>query len=881
MRQIISILISLLFSTLVFSQNCILNGRITDENGDAIPYASIYISEISKGSMANINGEYSISIPCGEYLVQFQSIGFKAKTINQNITSPSTFDLQLATQTYQLKEVSIDPSKEDIAYNFIRKATAMAEYYKNQIAAYNCKLYVRSFYDPEKIPWIAKKLAPEEDLKEMMVGNITETVVEYSYERPNKVKEKIIASKSGLVDSLKMGSNYININFYDIGGGSIINPLSKNAFQVYDFEHINSFYDGDLKIHKIEIKPKRKGTDLMNGFIYINDGIWNINNVDIEFEQPLAKFKYKQQYNKVSENVWMPTNHKIMVRVSVLGFEVDVNYLATLSDLIVKTDPKIDEKIRENLHLRAAHQESNGLTEIRDKIDESKTKTEQKIESLLNKKNLSKTDGIKIMRLIKKQEREEARNSDSTKSYEINMKHDVEYASDAFSKNDSILEKERNVPLSKLETQIYFERDSLEKEKSGDTTYSKPRSKIEKILSNKRSLNFNNKNKIFIPFGLTAGISGGFNTVDGFIVRKKLFKYGYDNLKGKSYDFTPTLAYASARKTYLGKLVFNSQYNKTKRTGFFAEIGRKTNDFDREEPMTEFGNTITSLFFVENYKRLYQSDYGLFGHKFDLLNGLQVTTTLDYEDRIGLRNYTDLTWSPLDEEYSPNVPSNNLVSEDPSLLDDHKSLSIDAKVSYTPQQFYRYKKGKKELLDSKFPTMEINYRQGLEGVFESDADYQFASFAVKQTTKIQLLDAFRYHLEVGKFISNKSLYFADFKNFNAQPSMILNNFKTNSFKLLSNYRFNTNDFYFEGHLALEDNNLLLKRIPFMRKNMMTEELTVNYLITERKVHYTEIGYGINRIFLIMNAGIYSAFENGNYSSTNFRIGFNFGLDSDN
>jgi len=57
--------------------------------------------------------------------------------------------------------------------------------------------------------------------------------------------------------------------------------LSKNAFAVYEFEHISTYYEDSKAIHKIKIIPRRNGNDLMRGFIYINDKVWNIHNVDV------------------------------------------------------------------------------------------------------------------------------------------------------------------------------------------------------------------------------------------------------------------------------------------------------------------------------------------------------------------------------------------------------------------------------------------------------------------------------------------------------------------------------------------------------------------------------------------------------------------------
>ena len=134
-------------------QNCELNGTIIDTNGEPVPFASIYISSIANGSMANVDGEFSINVPCNNYIIQIHSLGFEKKEFQIDLSQNKEQTIILKTISYAVGEVEIDASQEDIAYSYIRKATAMAEYYKKQITAYECELYIRRFYDPEKIPW--------------------------------------------------------------------------------------------------------------------------------------------------------------------------------------------------------------------------------------------------------------------------------------------------------------------------------------------------------------------------------------------------------------------------------------------------------------------------------------------------------------------------------------------------------------------------------------------------------------------------------------------------------------------------------------------------------------------------------------------------------
>ena len=95
----------------------------------------------------------------------------------------------------------------------------------------------------------------------------------------------------------------------------------------------------------------------------------------------------------------------------------------------------------------------------------------------------------------------------------------------------------------------------------------------------------------------------------------------------------------------------------------------------------------------------------------------------------------------------------------------------------------------------------------------------------------------------------------------------------NSFKLLENYRFSTNKSYLEAHFRVEDNRILLKRIPFFSTKGISETININYLVTEQNINYTEVGYSIDRIFFGMKVGVYAAFEDDEFAACNVRIGF--------
>lgn len=104
----------LAFSALIFgnqriSAQNILNGRITDENNIALTGANIFIHELNKGTVSDINGRYQVgNIPNGKFRVQFSYLGFstEVKTIFFNST-PLEMDIELKATAIETSEIVI------------------------------------------------------------------------------------------------------------------------------------------------------------------------------------------------------------------------------------------------------------------------------------------------------------------------------------------------------------------------------------------------------------------------------------------------------------------------------------------------------------------------------------------------------------------------------------------------------------------------------------------------------------------------------------------------------------------------------------------------------------------------------------------------------
>ena len=193
-RNLLSVLFCCCFIHSVFAQG--IRGRITNEQGEAIAFANIYIPKVSTGTTSNIDGNYELKIPEGKWEILFQYLGYQTQTMA--LTTGKTFqeiNIQLITQDYRIPEIKVLASGEDPAYYIMRRAIALAPYYQKQVSKYSCKVYLKGSGVFEKIPFLMEKQMKKGGVKENEPF-VMETVSKIDFELPDNINQKVLARRS-------------------------------------------------------------------------------------------------------------------------------------------------------------------------------------------------------------------------------------------------------------------------------------------------------------------------------------------------------------------------------------------------------------------------------------------------------------------------------------------------------------------------------------------------------------------------------------------------------------------------------------------------------------------------------------------------------------
>lgn len=873
--------------TLVFILSCIsinsvfaqgIRGQITNAQGEAVPFANIYIPELSTGTTSNVEGRYELKLPEGNRKVLFQYLGYQTETFELIIgKSMQEINVKLTPRDYQISETKILASGEDPAYYIMRRAIALAPYYQKQVSKYSCKVYLKGSGVFIKIPFLLEKQMKKGGVKENEAF-VMETVSKIDFELPDKIKQQVLAMRSSGKDNNTSPMGMITNNLYDAEKYGIVSPVGRNAMKVYNFRLDGVFQDQGKTINKILVIPKTKGNDVFSGYIYIADLFWNIHSADLRLHIPMTDVKVHQVYGEVNKNTWMPVSLDFDMDFSGLGLKMNFRYVASISDYKTTLNTALDHSFLDRLNKQQLQEqqvletfiaEEKNKTELREK-----SKTQKRIETMLQKPVMNNRETVKLNRLI---EAEAERNSPPEP---LEIKSTFQVSQKQVNNDSAYWATLRPIPLTESEKVSFVKKDSFllvsaKPEFQDSLRDSKRKFKLKHLVLGKTydySIDSIRKyERLKIP-SLKDPTLLSFNSVDGLRVELPFSYYRADST-GQMKRFSPTFAYAIARKKLDAEFSYQQRLNGLKNSWFSVSAGTTTADFNRTSGLNTMTNDFYTIWLEENYKRFYRRDFLQLMVSRDLSNGLNLNATMDYSENSPLINHSSYSLIKYDDrQIQPNIPANNTLL--PWQLEQHQSFIGRLVLEYTPQHRYRIRNNVKMYAESKFPTYSLVYKGAFSGIFGSDTRFDLVKIGMRQRINYGIDEHFSYIINAGTFLNSSKVYFEEYQHFNTQPTGFMFNSSENSFRLLPFYEYSTDKSFFETHANLESRRMILKQLPIIRNFSFSENLFVNFLTTPELKNYAEVGYGLRRVFMMLNVEAVASFENGKYRSSGVRVSLN-------
>lgn len=340
------------------------------------------------------------------------------------------------------------------------------------------------------------------------------------------------------------------------------------------------------------------------------------------------------------------------------------------------------------------------------------------------------------------------------------------------------------------------------------------------------------------------------NTVEGPTYKWGCtFKKRFTN--GLEWELSPKIRYGFADKEFKGllKTELISRKNGMK---FGLSGGQYVFQINASEPINHYINTLYTLFYRENFMKLYRKVFLNWNYEQELFNGFYLQVGGEYGVRSTLEN--QFLWSVSSlygGEFSSNNP--NSITNPDYVLKNNAALILRSGITWRPRQRYIRYLGDKYALNKEGLEFSIFMDAGVPGFLRSEVSYMRWLVSFRNAFNFGLFGKSTVLLRSGWMAFANRLSYLDFTHFLGDQTYFLGNARErvslDQFRGLAYYKYSTRGSYFEGHWQHDFEHTLLKEAPVLRSLRWNYFVGANVLMMADALFtpYTEIFFGIDRL----------------------------------
>ncbi len=821
------------------AQAWLLKGRVLDETGEALPYASVYLENTTVGVVTNIKGEYFLELQKGTYTIVFQSLGYIRKSVEVVITGNKQLDVILMPEAVEMEEVKVTAGRKDPAYAIMKRVIENKNRYIRQFDSYQCETYLKISLerDPPKkeleqesdtLPGRSRDsiVQDEDSIAQRRKLNFIESFSTTYYQHPGTWKSLVHAyrdmtEKQRSTTVLMMTDEGIeardfqsvpdnpylfyrdvsdaNFNFYqnlisapDLGDRPFISPLSSTSWNLtYKYKLEDQFLENERVTYKVKVTPRVNYGPYFEGYIYIVDDLWAIKSVNLRIvPATLSFFSYFQvlhNYEMTEDGRWtlMREDYYYNIKDSKTRFYGN--------SIAIHSEYQLDVEFPKR-HFR------NELRRVED-----------------DARSLDSTwwDAHRPITL-KRAEKEFVTEQDSIIAYNTSPKY--------LRQQDSIFNK-----IKFLDP--FLNGVGIRRRASGMEYFINP------LIAQIR------------PFGV-----GGYRHALGGYITKEWKNYTKLFLAGE-------LDYGFRNNDPRGNIKISYTYKPKKFGMAHVKFGN----------VYSLINNNATLIAVLSRGNFVNKRYYGFGNEMEISNGFFLEINAEYSDYKSLDGLALAQWSQ--ELFGPiNTPES---------FDEFSQAKIEVILRFIPGQKYYTEPNRKINLGSKWPTFTLQYNKAIPGIFGSTIDYDFVELRTNHQFKPGTLGISRWSTRMGTYLSQKRILFTDYQFFRgSDPFLFANPLK--SFNNLDSTKATPNP-YFQANFLHDFGGSFIDKIPLLnRTNFQTAFGGGVLWVDDRDFFHSEVFGGLQYPFRIkgqrIKIGVYyviSYVNNSNAIDSQIKFGVSF------
>lgn len=778
------ILVFCLFSLTVSSQ---LTGTVYDEGGDVLSFVTVYVDGTSKGTVSNLDGQYSLNLLPGDYVIVYKYIGYQEKKINISIDQKMDRDVSLSEQSIALSEIVVTADAEDPAYRVIRQAIRARDGHRDAVEKYQADIYVKG---------VVKMLKAPEKVLGQAVGDmdgmldttgqgivyLAESQSRIFFHQPDLLKEEmyssIVAEDDGSYNFNRfIGSSYDIYKEYYEFNRSIINPLADNALLFYRYKLLESTIDQDGRmVNRIQVIPKSAARPTMFGEIYIIEDDWNVKELDLSFTGKAIKepffdtIRVRQVHLPVEPGKWKVFSQTMNFKLGAFGFKVGGGFTYVFSDYDIR--PDFDQSFF-------------GSEEFR--MEETAIKTDSAFWTKVRPVKLTEEERFNY---IKK---------DSLKKV---------WASKTF-------------------------KDSVDRE-SNKFVWSDP------IFGYTYSNSYRNR-YLSIQSPLS---TYSYSPVTGSSLQLGIGYTKLDSLENRRLSLDTKIGYGFGDRRIKWDNTLSLRTNRKYWESWTLRFGDGNTQINPLSPVLPLIDTWRSLMYRDFQARYYRRQYLGMQYQREVANGIFLRTELIYANRSALENTSNYSFFNTDRVYDSNHPLNPTISG--LFFSDHNDLRFSVNVRLRVGQKYSSFPKFRMRNPSSWPDLWIRYDKGIA---LADTDYDKLTLRlVKNDINLRLLGHSNINIVASTFLTSDRVRFIDYQHFLTNENVItIGSRYMSGYKLMPHYTYSTVNDHVSGFYEHHFDGYILDLIPLVNRLGWKTVVGANALVRKDQSNYYELSAGIDDV----------------------------------
>lgn len=830
-----------------------LKGHITDNEGEAMPYARVYVENSTYGVVSNLKGDYFLELENGTYSLVFSSLGYQSKTLSVTIkNSHQVLDVMLEPDGVALQSLTVTADRRDPAYEIIEKVVDNKHRYLTQFESFRCNTYLKIILEADSLP-------PKKSKKDTSATSAGDSI----RQEPAPGRNSRASNTPGQEENQRMTGRE-KLNFFEQVSEVWFrypHEYKKIVKGMNDYTHkydqgarvvIESEDDGD--------GPPTGASESYNPYIFapaVSQSEFNFyrNNIEVPalgqlpFVSPISSsgkvyYKYHLEESFIENGMVI---HKIQVIPRKWEGPMFEGHIYVVADLWCLKSVNLTMQpgaLNYHSYFQLIHDYS--------RIDTNWVLTRE--EYFYNIKEGKRNFYGSSLAMHD----EYVLNPEIPKRFFANELRRVE--DEAYDRDSSYWADVRPVILKPEEDHFIHYQDSLHDAWNNADSLARKDSIYNRItvwdvlLNGVGFYNREKKRRIYINSLLE---SAQFFSVGGY--RHSLGgSYSKEFQRGYVLGVNGNLNYGFSNQDLRGEGQVSYTY-------LPKHFGRAYIGYGNVFSMINSYESFTAVFSRGNYVN--KVHYSV-GHEYELVNGLYADVELRRVEYRSLANFNIEAWT--DSIFG----SDNL----PADFDPYEESQINIKLTFTPFQKYNTEPYKKVIIGSKWPQFTLRYNKSIPGIMGSDLNFDKLEIGMKDAFRFGNFGTGDLNVYAGAFLNKDSLAFIDNKFFRGSDPFWFNDPLT-SFQLIGP-TFNTNKPWIGAHYFHNFYGMLFSKIPLINKLKMQTVAGANMLATvDNSLFHAEVYAGLQLPFrikkqLLALGGYYAASLS---TISNFSTQFKFNL----